>query len=297
MLLDKKLPFSYIINKARKHFFTVTVISGSVYFIQQQLINFLPSIPVSIPIFLGTAISLILSFNLNQSYERWWEARKVWGAIVNDSRSLVIQVKAFSKNNNAELVHRIAYRQIAWCYCLGQSLRETDAAANIEPFLSPGDYAALLEHVNMPLAMIDQHSADLKRLRDSGELDTFHHVQLDNTLVRLCDAMGKAERINNTVFPTTYSFFLHALIYIFILLLSVSLSEIDGLFEIPLLIIISVPFLLLERTAKDMQDPFSGYATDTPVTSIARGIEVNLKQLVGETELPGPVKDNGFYID
>lgn len=297
MLLDKKLPISYILNKARKHFITVTVISVSVYFIQRQLINFLPSIPVSIPVFLGTAISLILSFNLNQSYERWWEARKVWGAIVNDSRSLVVQAKSFSKKRDAALLRKIAYRQIAWCYCLGQSLRDEDAMRNLEGFLSQEDYDALLPQVNKPLALIDQHSADFKALRESANLDEFHHVQIDNTLVRLCDAMGKAERINNTVFPTTYSFFLHSLIYIFIFLLSISLSEIDGLFEIPLLIIISVPFLLLERTAKDMQDPFSGYATDTPVTSIARGIEINLKQLVGETELPKPVKGNGFYID
>ena len=145
--------------------------------------------------------------------------------------------------------------------------------------------------------MIDQHSADLKKELQSGNIDVFHHVQLDDTLVRLVESMGKAERINNTVFPTTYSFFLHALIYIFIFLLSISLSEIDGLFEIPLLIIISVPFLLLERTAKDMQDPFSGYATDTPVTAIARGIEVNLKQLIEDADLPAPVKNGTFYVD
>ncbi|PBQ34141.1 hypothetical protein CNR22_20970 [Sphingobacteriaceae bacterium] len=297
MLLDKKLPFSYIITKAKRHFIMVTLISIIIYLIQQQLINFIPPIPVSIPIFLGTAISLILSFNLNQSYERWWEARKIWGSIVNDSRMLVMQVKSFDKTNDPVLLQKIAFRQIAWCYCFGQSLRKDEPCGNIAPFLSKDDLAALVSHTNKPLALMDQHSQDLKKLKESGGIDIFHHVQLDNTLVRLVNSMGKAERINTTVFPTTYSFFMHMLIYIFITLLSVSLSEIDGLFEIPLLILISVPFLLLERTAKDMQDPFSGYATDTPVTAIAQTIEINLRQLINNQDLPKPVDMSGFYVD
>lgn len=297
MLLNKKIPLSYIFKKAQKHFFTVTAISVVVYIIQQQLIYVLPTLPVSIPVFLGTAISLILSFNLNQSYERWWEARKIWGAIVNDSRTLIIQMRSFAGAGNDELIRRMAYRQIAWNYCLGQSLRGSDPFLNMDKYLSAAELAELSAHQNKPLALLDMHSRDLKRLKESGQLEVFHHVQLDSTIVRLCDSMGKAERIKSTVFPTTYSLFLHALIYIFITLLSVSLSEIDGGFEIPLLIIISVPFLLLERTAKDMQDPFSGYATDTPVTSIANTIEVNLKQLVNDPDLPAALPNNSFFID
>lgn len=297
MLLNKRLPFSYIFRKAQKHFITVSIISVCIYFIQRQLINVLPSIPVSLPIFLGTAISLILSFNLNQSYERWWEARRIWGSIVNDSRTLIIEVRNFTKTANKDMLTKITNRQIAWCYCLGQSLREKDATFGISSFLSKEDLEELSEHANKPLALIDQHSRDIQTLLTTGEIDSFHHVQLDDTLVRLCDSMGRAERIKTTVFPTTYSFFLHSLIYIFIILLSISLSEIDGLFEIPLLIIISVPFLLLERTAKDMQDPFSGYATDTPVTAIAHTIETNLKQLIKDKNITTPPTDNGFYID
>lgn len=297
MLLNKKLPTNYILKMARKHFILVSVISVTVYFLQQQLIDLLPSIPVSIPIFLGTAISLILSFNLNQSYERWWEARKIWGAIVNDSRSLIIQVKTFSERQDKDMIRRIAYRQIAWCYAFGQSLRETDPLENVADFVSTNEYISFLSHSNVPLAIIDEHAKDIKQWKDKGQINAFYHVQLDETLVRLVDSMGKAERIKKTVYPTTYSFFLHSLIYIFIFLLSISLSEIDGMFEIPLLIIISVPFLLLERTAKDMQDPFSGNETDTPVTAIARGIEVNLKQMIGETKLVEALPANDFYMD
>lgn len=297
MLLKKRLPLSYIFKKAKRNLVTVSIISVTIYFLQQQLIYLLPQLPISIPIFVGTAISLILSFNLNQAYERWWEARKVWGAIVNDSRSLVVQLRSFTKAGNETMIAEIAYRQIAWCYCLGASLRKQDPLEGIDTYLSTSDYKDLEEHQNKPLALIDQHAASIRRLMDEGQVDSFHHVQLDNTLVRLCEGMGKAERINTTVFPTTYSLFLHSFIYIFIVLLSISLSEIDGFFEIPLLILISVPFLMLEQTVKDMQDPFSGYATDTAVTAIARTIEINLKQLIGDSDIPAPLADHGFYID
>ena len=297
MLLKRRLPISYIFKKAKRNLIIVSVISVFIYFVQQQLIYLLPQLPITIPVFVGTAISLILSFNLNQAYERWWEARKVWGSIVNDSRTLIVQLKSFTKPGNEKIISEIAHRQIAWCYCLGASLRKQNATEGISPYLSAEDCKNLDDHQNKPLALLDQHAGSIRGLLDGGQIDTFHHVQLDSTLVRLCDGMGKAERINTTVFPTTYSLFLHSFIYIFIVLLSISLSEIDGFFEIPLLIIITVPFLMLEQTVKDMQDPFSGYATDTPVTAIARTIEINLKQLIGDPDVPEPLADHGFYID
>ncbi len=297
MLLDKKIPLIYIFKKVQKDLLIVTIISIGIYFLHSTIENSLPSLPINIPIFLGTAISLLLSFQLNQSYDRWWEARKVWGSIVNDSRSLVIQLNAFIKPDNTQLIKKMTYRQIAWVYCFGQSLRKQDPLKDLSKYLSEIELENLKSHDNKPLAILNSHSKDLLSLKNRGDLDLFYHVQLDNTLVRLCDAMGKAERIKNTVFPTTYRLFLHFSIYIFIILLSISLSEIDGIFEIPLLIIISLPFLLLEKTAKHMQDPFSNLPTDTSVTAIARVIEINLKQLINDTDIPSPLQNNEFYIN
>ncbi len=297
MLLDKKIPLCYIIKKVQWDFLIVTIISIVVYLMQSMVENSLPPLPVNIPIFLGTAISLLLSFQLNQSYDRWWEARKVRCSIVNDSRSFVIQLNAFIKPDNTKLIKTMTLRKIAWTYCFGQSLRKLDPLKDLDKYLSETELENLKSFDNKPFAMLDAHSKDLLNLKNSGDLDLFYHVQLDNTLVRLCDAMGKAERIKNTVFPTTYRLFLHFSIYIFIIFLSISLSEIDGIFEIPLLIIIALPFLLLEKTAKHMQDPFSNRPTDTSVTAIARVIEINLKQLIKDTDIPSPLQDNEFYIN
>ena len=108
--------------------------------------------------------------------------------------------------------------------------------------------------------------------------------------------MGMAERIKNTVFPATYRLFLRLFIYIFVVTLSISLADTQGYFEIPLLLVISCSFFLLEKTSALLQDPFNNKPTDTAMTAIATTIEINIKQLINETELPQPTQPKGFYL-
>ena len=94
MLINKKIPLSYIARSTYKDFLVLGIFTTLSFLLHLNTDFF--TIPISISTFLGTAISLVLSFNLAQSYERWWEARKIWGEIVNDSRSLVLQLKHFT---------------------------------------------------------------------------------------------------------------------------------------------------------------------------------------------------------
>jgi len=272
----------------------VSVFSVIIYVIKLYLINL--DIPLSIGTFLGTAIALLLSFKLSQSYERWWEARKIWGAIVNDSRTLVIQLKQFSEESDNSILKTMAYRQIAWCYALGQYLRKLDGLDFLKEFISEDEMILINQNNHGPLTLLDHHGRDVKTLHKRKSLNDFQQVQLDNTILRLTASMGMAERIKNTVFPRTYRNVLHFFIYIFLLLLSLALENIYGFLEIPLLILISIPFFMLEKIAFVIQDPFENKPTDTAMTSIARAIEINIKELLGEKELPEPLKNNGFYI-
>jgi putative membrane protein len=255
----------------------------------------MPEMPLTIPAFIGTAISILLSFSISQSYDRWWEARKIWGAIVNDSRSFVIQLQTLTKDGDEEKIRTIALRQIAWCYSLGQSLRGLNPIENLEKFISKEELMEIEQHQNKPLALIQLHGKNIKELKELNQLDTFSQIHLDQTLVRLCDAQGKAERIKSTVFPVTYRLFLHGTIYLFVITLAVSL-RVDGLFETPLLLAISSAFFLLEKSATHMQDPFENRPTDTPMTAIARTIEINIKQLINDKDIPNAHQANGFYI-
>jgi len=296
MLLDKRIPATYVLNKVKYDLVTIVVVSVSVHFVTSRYEHLLPTMPPTIPGFIGTAISILLSFKIGQSYDRWWEARKVWGSIVNDSRTLVLQLKSLVAEGNEPLVKQMALRQIAWCYCLGQSLRGLPATKNLDGLISSQALEEIEAHKNKPLALLWLHARDLKELRQREQLDPFSHVQLDNTLVRLCDAQGRAERIKSTVFPKTYRVFLHAIIYLFVVTLSLSLKDVPFRFELPLLLTISTAFFLLEKSATHMQDPFENRPTDTAVTAIARTIEINIKQLLGETEVPPPAQPEGFYL-
>jgi ion channel-forming bestrophin family protein len=295
MLINKRIPVSYMFNKVKYDLVYVLIVSVSFLFITERYKHALPNIPLSIPAFLGTAISILLSFKLSQSYERWWEARKVWGSIVNDSRTLVIQLNTLLSSGNESIIEKMALRQIAWCYSLGQSLRGLNPIENLERFISAEDIEELKQHNNKPLALLQLQGKDIKALRETKQLEMLSQLQLDNTLVRLCDAQGKSERIKSTVFPITYRIFLHGIIYLFVITLSIALVDIEGYYEIPLLILISTAFFLLEKSATHMQDPFENRPTDTAVTTIARTIEINIKQLIKAKEIPQPYPIEKFY--
>lgn len=150
-------------------------------------------------------------------------------------------------------------------------------------------------HNNKALAILSLHSKDIKYLKETNQLDILAQIELDKTLVRLCEAQGKSERIKTTVFPVTYRLFLHGIIYLFVIILSLSFKNILWYFEIPLFIFILAPFFLLEKSATHMQDPFENRPTDTAMTTIARTIEINIKQLLNETEIPLPHQTDKFY--
>lgn len=296
MLLNKKIPLSYILRKVRTELIVVTIIGVLAYAVTKAFEEHLPEMPIAIPAFLGTAISVILSFKLNQSYDRWWEARKIWGSIVNDSRTLLLQLQSFLTEGSETDIRNVALRQIGWCYSLGQSLRGLNPLDNLNRYLRDDELSEVTTHRNKPLAILQLNAAHIAQLRRANQLDSFHHVQLNSTIVSLTNSMGMAERIKSTVFPATYRLFLHLFIYLFVITLSISLTDIQGYLEIPLLLIISSAFFLLERTATHLQDPFSNKPTDTAMTAIAATIETNLKQLIREKEIPQPVEPQEFYL-
>jgi len=292
MIVKNYIPLTYIIKKVWASFLSVLLFSTLIFYVSKYIE--LPVIPVSIPAFLGTSISLVLAFKMNQAYDRWWEARKIWGEIVNDSRTLIIQLLSFS--NNDMITKPLAKRQIAWCYALSGSLRNTNVNTTIEKFIDADELKTFNKYNNLPLALLNKHSEDIRDLHNQHEINDYQQIQLDDTLLRLNAAMGKAERIKNTVFPTSYKLYLHLFIFLFIGMLSISLVGIDGIWEILLSFLISIPFLILEKASNLLQDPFENKPTDTAMTSISKTIEINIKQLIGDNDIPEVEENNKFYI-
>jgi putative membrane protein len=295
MLLSNKLPVAYIFNKLKLELLVVIIISLALYYYAQNFRSEMPDIPISIPSFIGTAISVLLSFKLSQSYDRWWEARKVWGMIVNDSRTMVMQLLAFVEKGNDAEVKQIANRQIGWCYGLANALRKLDTTAAMQPYLAKDDMNYVNNHVNKPLAALQLSNMQIADLYRKNQLNVYHHKQLDNTITRLCVSMGAAERIKGTVFPVTYRLLLRFAIFVFIFTFAIAIDDLRVYSQVPLAVVISSIFLMLEKTATHMQDPFEDRPTDTAMNTISRTIEINIKQLIADSEVPEPMQPEKFY--
>lgn len=291
MLLKKGIPLNYIFGKIKYEILAVTVYTLiiNILYYQYGLKNI--SIPLAIPMVLGTVLSLLLAFRSNQAYDRWWEARTIWGAIVNDSRTLVRQLTSMMGNTNESeetrhFLDQFVKRQIAWNYALGQSLRKKDPLKGLDRLLSRRELNYLARFDNIPAGLLQMHSRDLKYALQHEWVNPYQQVELDRTLTRLCDSMGKCERIKNTIFPATYSLYTHFAVIFFILLLPFAMIDSLGIVEVPLVAAISASFLLIEKMAINLQDPFENKPTDTPMTTIARRVERDLLQMMEETQLP-----------
>ncbi len=282
MIINSRIPLSYLFKELKLSMFFVTLISTVSEILPLFFRSFLADIPMSIATTLGVAISILLSYKINQSYERWWEARKIWGEIVNDSRTLVLQLQMYIDSKNP-LITTICNRNIAWCFCLGHSLRQQDAAEVVKEWLSKEDAHSLKGYDKLPIGILSLQTQSLKKLYDDKALDKFSQIELEKTIGRLTASMGKCERIKKTVFPPIYRYGLHGAIYLFVVFLSLSVTFKLQHFvlEFMILIIVSLVFLFLEKAARRMQDPFENLPTDTPVTAIATKIKQDTLALLG----------------
>ncbi len=306
MLLKKNIPWTYVLGKIRLELAVVSAYALAFGLFHEDLNLHQITIPLSVPAIIGTIISLLLAFRSNQAYDRWWEARIIWGSIVNDSRTLIRQLKTFINDPEFsvtvdDFVRRFGKRQIMWCYSLGNMLRKKNALQHASELLDDDDLKFTSAHAHVPNGILSLHGQDIRFAMEQGWINPFQQVELDKTLTRLCDAMGKCERIKNTVFPTTYSLYIHFALYLFIILLPFGLTEYMGIILVPLIILISAAFLLIEKMAIHLQDPFENKPTDTPMTTIASNIDRDLREMMRDfthdkSVKHAQVKDHFFYL-
>lgn len=291
MLLNKKISIWYFVKGIGSQLALIVAFAVSIGLLDLHPTFQKISLPLSIPALVGTAVSLLLAFRTAQSYERWWEARTVWGAIVNDSRTLIRQVQQFVPDKQKVITKEFVQTQIVWVYALGEALRRQEFSPKVKSYLNAHQISA----VNIPNALLDQHSEKIREMAAESMISDFKQIQLNETVARLCDSMGKCERIKNTVFPRSYSVLVHTLIYVFAAILPFGLEDSQLAVEILLTILVPLLFIMIEKTAIIMQDPFENTPVDTPMTSLAQTIEINLLEMIGDREVPAKPKNYQYF--
>ncbi len=295
MLINKRIPLWFICEKVKFELFAITVFSLVVGVFDVKFNMSELAIPIAVPAILGNTIALLLAFRTNQAYDRWIEARVVWGSIVNRSRVLIREMQNFTDGQAAQsLIETMVKRQIAWLYCLGDKLRGVENPDLLSGYLDKETLDKATS--NVPNFLLGKHYEDVKLAYKNKWLNEFQQIRIEQTLSDLVDAMGMCERIKSTVFPRTYNILLHFLIYVFAIFLPFSLMNFPVLAEVLITVSITTLFFLIENTAIYTQDPFEGRATDTPVTAIARKIEIDLLEMIGAKDIPKPLEPKGFYL-
>ena len=253
----------------------------------------MPHIPLAL---FGSAIGIIVAFRNQSSYARWWEARTLWGSIVNNSRSWARQVitvmlplQAGDERELKAMQQRLVYHQIAYVHALRQHLRGLEPWAEIAPLLDQAELDAMREKKNVPLAIQTEMAAMLRASQARGWIDIAQWKAMDDSLDDLIDAQGGSERIKNTPMPIQYDHFPQLFVHIYCAMLPLALVTSMGWFTPLGSTLVGFIFLALDKIGRDLENPFHNAVNDVPMTAIATTIEINLRQMLGETKLPPPV--------
>lgn len=302
----------------------IATVSTVLYVIGWKFIG-LPWQPVAI---LGTAVAFIVGFKNNASYNRIWEARQIYGAIINDSRSFAYSVRDTLGGKESSVVKRIFYRHFAWLTALRFQLREPRTWENmsqksnsvyrnsryeipelnsnleeeLKQYLSGEELEYILSKKNKATQLTALQSEEFGELKKAGEINDFQWTLLQQSIIKFTDDQGKAERIKNFPYPRNFASIATYLLFIFVILAPFGLvKEMDKLgegtflqgytvwFNIPFSAIIAWAFHTLDTVGESSVNPFEGSANDVPITQISRTIEIDMRDMLDEKDLPQPI--------
>lgn len=303
MILTDNIPIGRIVRGTWKNFLFSVITCVVAYFVNELWLANYFSFPVFVPTVLGTALAFFIGFNNNQAYDRWWEARKIWGSLVNNSRTwarlLITHTSPSPTLDEAALNDmrtKMIKRHIAFLYLLKNYLRDK-RSNTYKKYLAEVDTAVIAVQTNLHNAVLTLQSKDLETIYQQGAVDGFRFMELSKTVTSFCDDMGKAERIRNTVFPTTYIYYSKAFIWIFVYSVTMTIGNSIGIASIIFGTLLGYIFFTIQTIGQTLINPFDNIVTGIPLSQITRTIEINLLEMLGENDIPGPQQSvKGEYI-
>lgn len=260
----------------------------------------------------GVALGIFLGFRNNESYSRFWEGRRLWGNLVNTTRSLTRQVRLLvhpakerSIQSSNELRNldevfafhqELTYRIIAYSHALRHHLRNTDPRQDLEPLLSAAELDRVINANNVPLAILQGFSNRIHWAWQHYWISDIHLNVLEQSLTELTSIQGGCERIRNTPIPFAYSVLIHRIVALYCFMLPFGICE-QTLWFTPLVVaFISYTFFGLDYIGEEIEEPFGTHPNDLPLQAICRTIEINLRELLGESELPPPLEPVDYVL-
>ena len=288
------------------------------------------SLPIAPLGTIGVAVAFYVGFKNNQSYDRNWEARKIWGGIVNVSRTFANQVISYVSDAHTDeevdaktiddARRTLIYRHIAWTNSLRFQLRRktpwgfeprglakklaqpTDVEAmkvQCKQLLAQQDLDVICSRVNSATQILRLQGENLRQISEPKNrlIEEFRLISLMDLITEMYTLQGKCERIKNTPFPRQYAYFSGVFVWIFIFLLPFGIvgelatrGEFMAWLTVPMTVVIGWIFYTMETVGDSSEDPFENFINDVPMTALCRTIEIDLRQMLREEEFPEPIK-------
>ncbi len=327
-------------------FFIYCAVIVALYFFLDLTWIKIPWTPLAL---IGTAVAFVIGFQNNAAYGRIWEARKIWGGIVNTSRTFGMYVQDMVNNEHTRnhldeeslqaIIKQLTYRHIAWMTALRHAMRSSrpwetimnertnkewgdmmhppewkvDLEEDLKPYLDEEDMKYVMSKNNKQTAILYRQSHQLEQLKQRGLIWEFSFLQIESVIEELFTLQGKSERIKNFPYPRHFATLNHYFMWIFVWLLPLAIVPqfaeigtemiaaqpvIGKLFvwlSIPFYVAVAWVFHTMERIGRTGENPFEGSANDVPISTIARGIEIDLRQNLGESDEEIPEQFEEVY--
>jgi ion channel-forming bestrophin family protein len=307
MVIRNDIPLKWLLFYNWKSLVTLTLISVLAVLIK-KFPHITLDIPISITAMLSGALSIYLGFRSNNAYDRWWEARQIWGAMINYSRAWGRQVETFLYASNGssdeELIKikkELVYRHIAFVHALRVFLRGSQSFAHeqtkeifttrndieeIKPFVSAEEFELIKSTKNPPNVLLHIQGQRLAEASKMGLLSDYRFIHMDQTLVEFNNIQGRSERIKNTAFPRAYSYFQRVFVWTHGIIIPFAYVSYVDWMVIPIAFVLNYVFFAIDFVSSRTEDPFENRWDDIPLSAISRTVEINLRETLGEKELP-----------
>lgn len=248
------------------------------------------SVPVGIMSLLGVALGIFLGFRTSASYDRFWEGRKLWGRLVNESRSLARHTLVFLSGASFEKRKELIYRQIAFVHALRMQLRDQFELAKLAPYLPQQDLEAAGRSRNPANQIVLDLGRALKNEAGPGGYGEYAFVEAMRYCRELTDIQGGCERIKSTPIPHSYTVLIHQVVAMYVFILPFGVIDALHLLTPIAVFVIAFTFLGLDAVGDEIEDPFGEDENDLPLDAISRTIEMNLREMLGDENIPEPLR-------
>jgi ion channel-forming bestrophin family protein len=308
-----RLLFKYrgtALSRMRGRLFYTTLLAGVITFVDLKAYYFHPDLTPLPFTLMGLALGIFLGFRNNTSYDRFWEARKLWGSLVNTTRSITRQIltlvgetspagapKAGPDSDEIiafrrEMVHRV----VAYVHALKHHLRDQDRVDDLARMIPASEIDALRTEINRPIAILQRMGDRFRDAYRQGWIHPMHMPVFEQSLVVLTDIQGGCERIKSTPIPLSYTSLIHQIVAIYCITLPFGIVKSVGAFTPVVVGIVAYAFYGLDAIGDEIENPFGLDPNDLPLSALSTMIEVNLRQRLGEKDLPPLLKPRGGVL-